>query len=48
MCVPNVMDVQMIKGWTIDVIFLGNLAPNVKVVRVVKSMNKVWIGVFIS
>lgn len=48
LCVPNVMDVQIINGWMIDVIFFGNLAPKVNVVRVVNNMNRVWIGVFNS
>ena len=38
----------MINGWMIDVIFFGNLAPKVNVVRVVNSMNRVCIGVLIS
>ena len=38
-------DVQMMSGWTMEVIFFGNLAPKVKVVRVVKSMSNAWMGV---
>mmetsp|Transcript_8783 Transcript_8783/g.13107 ORF Transcript_8783/g.13107 Transcript_8783/m.13107 type:complete len:288 (-) Transcript_8783:375-1238(-) len=46
--VQSVSDVQMMRGWTMDVIFLGNLAPKVKVVNVVKSMKSAWMGVLSS
>ncbi len=48
LCDPNVIDVQMISGWMMDVIFFGRRAPKVKVVNVVNSIKRVWIGVLRS
>ena len=39
--VDNVNVVQMIKGWMMDVMCLGNLAPKTNEDKVVNSMNNV-------